>query len=210
MSYSLDVVGDRWTLLIVRNLMFGALRYSDLKQGLPNIASNLLAKRLKEMEANGLISQRRLLPPAKADVYELTERGIALRGVIGALTEWGVPYLKPLPPEEDYAGIIPFRGYLSKFFATDRAQGVSLVCQLMVEDYPLMIMIDDGSLRTRMGIHDNPDITLIVNDLRMLVGVLNDVVPIDDALANAQIILESLDERKQLEQLIKLFNNIEQ
>ena len=89
---ALDVVGDRWVLLIVRELLaFGPSRYSDLKRGLPGIASNLLADRLKTMESEGLIERREAPAPIGAPLYQLTSRGLELEDVLRALTRWGLP-----------------------------------------------------------------------------------------------------------------------
>jgi DNA-binding HxlR family transcriptional regulator len=99
---ALDVVGDRWVLLIVRELLaFGPSRYSDLKRGLPGIASNLLAERLKAMEADGLIERREAPAPIGARVYQLTQRGRELEDVLRALTRWGLPAMPSGPSEDD-------------------------------------------------------------------------------------------------------------
>jgi DNA-binding HxlR family transcriptional regulator len=99
---ALDVVGDRWVLLIVRELLaFGPSRYSDLKRGLPGIASNLLAERLKAMEADGLIERREAPAPIGTRVYQLTQRGRELEDVLRALTRWGLPTMPSGPSEDD-------------------------------------------------------------------------------------------------------------
>jgi DNA-binding HxlR family transcriptional regulator len=86
---ALDVVGERWTLLIVRELLLGCKRFSDLQAGLGRIGPDMLAARLRELETGGLISRRQLPPPADRTVYELTERGRALEPVLHALGRWG-------------------------------------------------------------------------------------------------------------------------
>ena len=99
---ALDVVGDRWVLLIVRELLaFGPSRYSDLKRGLPGIASNLLADRLKAMESEGLIQRREAPAPIGAPLYELTPRGRELEDVLRALTRWGLPDMSSGPSRAD-------------------------------------------------------------------------------------------------------------
>ena len=90
---ALDVVGERWTLLIVRNLLVGGQRYKDLIETLPGITTNLLATRLREMSEHGLIAQRSLPPPANAVVYELTPLGRELEPVVLALGQFGKRYL---------------------------------------------------------------------------------------------------------------------
>jgi DNA-binding HxlR family transcriptional regulator len=99
---ALDVVGDRWVLLIVRELLaFGPSRYSDLKRGLPGIASNLLAERLKTMEADGLIERHEAPAPIGTRVYQLTPRGRELEDVLRALTRWGLPAMPSGPSGDD-------------------------------------------------------------------------------------------------------------
>ncbi|MDL5204586.1 helix-turn-helix domain-containing protein [Streptomyces sp. ALI-76-A] len=86
---ALDVVGDRWTLLIVRELLGGPRRYTDLHADLPGVSTDVLASRLKDMERDGLTTRRRLPPPGAAYVYELTARGGQLLPVLQALGHWG-------------------------------------------------------------------------------------------------------------------------
>ncbi|MFF8912439.1 winged helix-turn-helix transcriptional regulator [Streptomyces sp. NPDC015032] len=97
---SLDSVGDRWTLLIVRELLAGPRRYTDLHADLPGVSTDVLASRLKDMEQSGLATRRRLPPPAAASVYELTERGHGLLPVLTALAEWGAPALAERRPTD--------------------------------------------------------------------------------------------------------------
>ncbi|GGS39233.1 winged helix-turn-helix transcriptional regulator [Streptomyces violaceus] len=86
---ALDLVGDRWTLLIVRELLAGPRRYTDLHADLPGVSTDVLASRLRDMERDGLATRRRLPPPGAASVYELTDRGRELLPVLQALGEWG-------------------------------------------------------------------------------------------------------------------------
>ena len=86
---ALDVVGDRWALLIVRELIFGPQRFSQLRAGLPGVSANVLAQRLRELAAAGLVRSGLLDPPASVAVYELTERGLALEPVLLELARWG-------------------------------------------------------------------------------------------------------------------------
>lgn len=97
---ALDAVGDRWTLLIVRELLAGPRRYTDLHADLPGVSTDVLAGRLKDMEAQGLATRRKLPPPAAATVYELTARGAGLLPVLTALAEWGAPDLAERRPTD--------------------------------------------------------------------------------------------------------------
>ncbi|TWD24213.1 HxlR family transcriptional regulator [Streptomyces sp. T12] len=97
---ALDVVGDRWTLLIVRELLAGPRRYTDLHADLPGVSTDVLASRLKDMERDGLTTRRRLPPPGAAYVYELTLRGRELLPVLQALGTWGEPELGERRPTD--------------------------------------------------------------------------------------------------------------
>src|SRR5262249_16343846 len=102
---SLDLVGDRWVLLIVRELLSqGPCRFTDLRDGLPGIATNLLASRLKDMEENGLITRVDAPPPIATGLYQLTERGHQLQPVIAALVEWGLPTMPIVSEGESVRG----------------------------------------------------------------------------------------------------------
>jgi DNA-binding HxlR family transcriptional regulator len=96
MAHALDLVGERWSLLVVRELLEdGALRYTDLHQRLSGCGTNILAARLKELERGGVVRRRRLPPPAASTVYELTEYGQGLRAVMHELAHWGARSLGP-------------------------------------------------------------------------------------------------------------------
>ncbi|MGV9279092.1 winged helix-turn-helix transcriptional regulator [Streptomyces sp. NPDC003730] len=97
---ALDAVGDRWTLLIVRELLAGPRRYTDLHADLPGVSTDVLASRLKDMERDGLATRRRLPPPGAAYVYELTARGRALLPVLEALGAWGAGELGERRPTD--------------------------------------------------------------------------------------------------------------
>jgi DNA-binding HxlR family transcriptional regulator len=101
---ALDVVGDRWALLVVRELLLGPKRFTDLRAGLPHVTPDVLSQRLRELESAGVVRRAQLPPPAPAQVYELTDRGRALEPVILELGRWGsvAPF-----PDLDEAGIGP-------------------------------------------------------------------------------------------------------
>jgi DNA-binding HxlR family transcriptional regulator len=99
-AHALDVVGDRWALLVVRELMEGPRRYTDLAEGLPGIGTNILAARLRGLETAGVIAKKTLPPPAASRVYELTEYGLELKPVMRELALWGARSLGP-PTADD-------------------------------------------------------------------------------------------------------------
>ena len=89
-AHALDLVGERWALLVVRELVLGPRRFTDLRTGIPAASPNVLSQRLRELESSGVIRRRRLAPPAASSVYELTEWGRELEPVLQALGRWGV------------------------------------------------------------------------------------------------------------------------
>jgi DNA-binding HxlR family transcriptional regulator len=99
-AHALDVVGDRWALLVVRELMHGPKRYTDLAEGLPGIGTNILAARLRDLEASGVLTKKTLPPPYASRVYELTDYGRELGPVMRELAIWGARSLGP-PTAED-------------------------------------------------------------------------------------------------------------
>lgn len=99
LAAALDVVGERWALLVVRDLEPGPRRFTDLFTGLPGVATDVLAERLRSLEAAGAVRQTQLRYPTPAKVYELTERGRELAAIAGQLARWGAPLLPPAPAE---------------------------------------------------------------------------------------------------------------
>lgn len=119
MAKTLELVGERWTLLVVRELLVGPQRFTDLHGALEGIPRNLLADRLRDLEAEGLVARAELPPPAARTVYELTAAGQALLPVIGALAQWG---LQHLPPPEPGEPVSPALGLLAERYGLSRPQ----------------------------------------------------------------------------------------
>ncbi|MGK5543145.1 winged helix-turn-helix transcriptional regulator [Streptomyces sp. URMC 127] len=135
---ALDTVGDRWTLLIVRELLAGPRRYTDLHADLPGVSTDMLAARLKDMEAQGLATRRKLPPPGAATVYELTARGTGLLPVLTALAEWGAP---------DLAERRPTDAVRAHWFA------LPLLRRLPATEVPAVVdvALDEGVFHVRLG-----------------------------------------------------------
>jgi DNA-binding HxlR family transcriptional regulator len=108
MAHALDLVGDRWALLVIRELMHGPKRYTDLVEHLPGIGTNILAARLRDLEGHGVVTRRTLPPPAASKVYELTDYGRELRPAMRELALWGARSLGP-PTDQDEL----FEGWLA-------------------------------------------------------------------------------------------------
>src|SRR5882724_6577638 len=144
---ALDVVGDRWSLLLVRELTLGPRRYRDLATGLPGIPSNVLAARLKDLQAAGVITRRTLPAPADVTVYELTGAGRALQPALNELLDWGLRYA-PEPAEDD-AGQPAWAllGAAGRPTALPNGQ----TCELRVGPEFFYLSSDAGKLTVRRG-----------------------------------------------------------
>ncbi|MFI9295106.1 winged helix-turn-helix transcriptional regulator [Streptomyces gardneri] len=153
---ALDLVGDRWTLLVVRELLAGPRRYTDLHADLPGVSTDMLAGRLKDMEGAELVTRRRLPPPASASVYELTPRGRDLLPVLRSLAAWGAPDLgEPRPTDAVRAHwyAIPLLGPLAEL-------GPGVV-QVSLDEGEFHVRIGgDGSVAYGDGEADAPDARL--------------------------------------------------
>ncbi|MEM7033892.1 MAG: helix-turn-helix domain-containing protein [Chloroflexota bacterium] len=130
-AHSLDIVGGRWTLLVIRNLMTGPKRFSDLTRGLPGISTNILTERLNHLEQKGIIQMRYLPPPAASNVYELTEYGQGLRPVLVALAEWGIQTLGEPSPTQ-VATVEALQLSLSQIFTHEVPPDFVLTCRVQI------------------------------------------------------------------------------
>ena len=149
LAKALDVLGERWTLLIVRELLSGPKRYTDLRQGLPGLATDLLATRLRELQQTGVIDRREVPPPTPATVYELTERGHALRPAILELARWGRPLL--LDPAEDRLPDSALLLGLEVAFHPDAAADLDETYDLEVDGQRVAVRVHDGTVEVTPG-----------------------------------------------------------
>jgi DNA-binding HxlR family transcriptional regulator len=173
---SLDVVGDRWTLLIVRELVLrGPSRYTDLRNGLPGIASNLLAERLRELEHAGVITREDAPPPIATTLFRLTPRGEALRPVLDGLFRWGMPLMTEQNPG-DAVRSHWLAGALETMLTDRQPNGSPVTVELQTGDQPIVLHAQDGTIHTRLGAAENPDATLAgppMPIMGLLLGVLD-------------------------------------
>jgi DNA-binding HxlR family transcriptional regulator len=157
---ALDVVGDRWTLLIVRELLLqGPCRFTDLKDGLPGVASNLLSERLKELEDSGLVSRDAAQPPVATNLYGLTATGRALEPVIQALGLWGVQFSMEKRTDDAFRG--QWLTYPVAWFLQDsRPDEPAMTVQIIADDEPVTLHVGGGHIHTERGTVPDPAVTL--------------------------------------------------
>ena len=155
--HALELVGERWALLVVRELLKGPKRYTDLLEGMPGVGTNILASRLRELEAGGIVQKRRLPPPAASTVYELTEYGRELEEPLYALARWGA---RSLPPPEKGQDFYPDWG-LNAFAALldpDAARGLSATYVVRVADDVYTVRLEDSTVHVEVGATKDADL----------------------------------------------------
>ncbi|HIY65988.1 MAG TPA: helix-turn-helix transcriptional regulator [Candidatus Agrococcus pullicola] len=142
---ALDVIGDRWALPVVRELVFGPRRYSDLAGALPGVSTNILGDRLKHLAATGVVRKRRLGPPAAATVYELTSWGAALEPVLIALGAWAAH--TPIELEQQSFSPASFALSLKTTFDAQAAGEAQLHIRFVMHEDAFDVSIERGTLR---------------------------------------------------------------
>jgi DNA-binding HxlR family transcriptional regulator len=157
---ALDVIGDRWTPLIIRELLLrGACRYTDLKNGLPGIATNLLADRLRELEAAGLITREEAPPPVATTLVRLTEAGASLEPVIRALASWGIRFMAEPVADDEFRP--QWFAYPVEEFLRDRDPGgPPATIELRTPSGPAVIEVAGGAVSARTGTAAAPGLIL--------------------------------------------------
>lgn len=160
LAKALDVVGDRWTLLLIRELLIrGACRYTDLRQGLPGIATNLLAVRLKELEKAGVLIGEETAPPVATRLFRLTERGKALAPAVEALGRWGAPLLSQAKRGDAFR--IHWLALPAELHLKDHAPDKPPVAlELRTGGESLVIEAAEGKVRARPGPAEAPALIL--------------------------------------------------
>ena len=175
LARALDLIGERWTLLIVRDLLAGPRRYKDLQESLAGIGTNLLAARLKELELAGLVESISQPPPSSVKAYQLTDRGRALEPTITSLAHWGLDLLNA-PRDQDHWQPQWNHVALKARFNPQEAIGLNATYAFDIGGYPHYALIKDGALTTYEGTAPHPDLLLKASDddfLRVVEGELN-------------------------------------
>ena len=155
--HALGLVGERWALLVVRELLRGPKRYTDLLEGMPGIGTNVLAARLRELEEGGVVRKRKLPPPAASTVYELTEYGQELEEPLYALARWGARTLGPPDKEEELYpdwGLNAFAGLMDP----EAARGVKETYVMRIGDEAYTVELADGTVHVDRGAREDADL----------------------------------------------------
>jgi DNA-binding HxlR family transcriptional regulator len=179
---ALDVVGDRWTLLIVRELLLrGGCRYTDLRDGLPGIATNLLADRLRQLEDAGLVAREEAPPPIATTLFRLTPRGEELRSVIDELGRWGFPLMVEGPNDDAFRP--HWLALPVELSMADRApERPPVTIEVRAGEAPFVIETLDGAVRARPGAADHAD-AVVSGTPYVVAGLVSGMISFDDAVA---------------------------
>ncbi|MGI5268107.1 winged helix-turn-helix transcriptional regulator [Nonomuraea sp. CA-218870] len=186
-AHALDLVGERWALLVVRELLLGPKRFTDLLSGLPGVSTDMLTLRLRELATAGVVRRRRLARPAASWVYELTRWGAELGPIVVSLAKWGgrSPGLRLDAP----IGVDSLLLSLEALFDARAAAGFTATLALRIGEDSFRVAIADGRIDISRDEPDRPHATL-VTDLATLLTLLRTDRPIDEVLAGGAAQLE--------------------
>jgi DNA-binding HxlR family transcriptional regulator len=195
----LNLVGERWALLVVRELLLGPKRFTDLHRGLPSASQNVLSQRLRELEHDGVIRRRKLGPPAAAWVYELTEWGYDLEPVLGHLGRWGsrAPVTSTAESSADSL-ILAMRD----LFVSDLAGGLRGSYELRLGDDHFHAEVADGRIELVRGSAARPD-AVVETDVATLWALVLGDRRFDDAMRSGDLEVEG--DRPAMARFIGLF-----
>lgn len=179
-AHALSLVGERWALLVIRELLEGPKRYTDLAAGLPGIGTNILATRLRELEQAGVVCRRKLPPPAASMVYELTEYGAGLEETMHALARWGARTLGPPGPDDEFDedwGLSAFPA----MFDPEVARGLTETYVIRPGDGAFTIRLVEGRLHVEVGAAEQADLQAAMDMETFFAVASGDVDPRDAA-----------------------------
>ena len=198
---ALDVIGDRWALLILRDLLLGPLRFSDLDDGLPGIGTNTLAARLKHLEAAGVVARRLLTTPERGTVYELTEYGRELQPILMALGRWGTKSMGRLPA--DVASHSRWLvGALPAFHDQAKRIARPTTWELRLTDGVFTVRAQDTYVTVAAGSPDDADLIITTRDEHLHALLSHRLAPAE-AVATGAVTLDG--DAAALPRLVKLF-----
>jgi DNA-binding HxlR family transcriptional regulator/putative sterol carrier protein len=199
-AHALDLVGERWALLVVRELLLGPKRFTDLRSGLPHASPNVLAQRLRDLEAAGVVRRGKLPPPAASKIYELTEWGRDLEPVIIALGRWGVR--SPTKPPDAELGVDSLILSFRTMFDPDRAEGLGASYEFRIGEDRFRAEVAEGRLEIERGTAEQSDAT-VESDAGTLAALIYDDLELGDALSSGDLRING--DRAVVERFLALF-----
>jgi DNA-binding HxlR family transcriptional regulator len=201
LATGLDVIGERWTLLIIRELLFGPKRFTDLLAGLPGIPPSLLSARLKELQTTSVISKEVLPPPAASTVYQLTDAGKELESALYALGRWGAQFgRKPRPSDAARPEWAAFA--LHSLFRPEAAIGVHETYELRLSNGTFRLAVDDGVFTLGTGPGPRPHLALTGDMATVMAVVMGRLTP-EEAVQSGNLKVQG--DREALGRLLEMF-----
>jgi DNA-binding HxlR family transcriptional regulator len=170
LAHALELVGERWALLLVRDLLAGPKRFTDLRRGLPRIPTNVLSARLKQLEENGIVERRVLPRPASGVAYELTDYGRELRAPVVCLLMWGMKTLGDPRPEDTISADSLIMGLREFIFRPEATRGLRATFEVRFRGIVIHARVEDGALEIAEGPAADPDLTIETEALRALLA----------------------------------------
>lgn len=194
-AHALELIGERWALLVLRELMLGPRRFSELKGDLPGISANVLTQRLTELEQRGLLVKRKLPPPANVQVYEATPWGLEAEPIVQALGRWAArsPQHDPTLPISGVSILLSFR----TMFDPERAKGMRATIGFRFGEGRYFVRIADGRLTAHRGEPDDADL-IVTGEPSLLAAVVYGKQPLE--------LVELEGDRALAERFIDLFH----
>ncbi len=189
LAFALDIIGERWTLLIIRELLTGPRRFKDLLDGLPGVSTNLLTERLKSLEEQGILCRRVLPPPAGSTVYELTPVGRGVETAVIELGRWGSQFLPPSMEGLSMPSVGTTSLAIKAFFNPQQAQDIDATYELHLDDEILQIQIRNGTLHIQQGPAFEPD-AVFYTSVQPYLGMFSGQLPPEQAIAAGLIRIE--------------------
>ncbi|HSS04860.1 MAG TPA: winged helix-turn-helix transcriptional regulator [Solirubrobacterales bacterium] len=199
-AYALDLIGERWALLVVRELLLGPKRFTDLRTGLPHASPNILSERLRELEQAGVVHRRKLPPPAASQVYELTEWGAELEPVVTQLGAWGAR--SPVPPEHREIGPDSIVLALRSLFDPEVAGELEASYELRFGEGVFHVDVAAGELGLGRGPAAAP-VATIEGDPGTLAALLTSQLPLEEALESGAVSIEG--SKREARRFLRLF-----
>jgi DNA-binding HxlR family transcriptional regulator len=202
LAHALDLVGERWALLLVRDLVPGPRRFTDLRVGLPRIPTNVLSARLKDLEHAGIVRRRTLPRPAASVVYELTEYGAELDDIVLRLGRWGARTLGAPGPDD----IVTVDGQIFALRATfrpDRARGVHASYELHIGGVVVHAIVDDGGLKPGEGPLAGADLVIETAEIDALTPLLTGELKPGDTIERGTVLLHG--DQAEFERFLDIF-----
>jgi DNA-binding HxlR family transcriptional regulator len=186
-AHALDLVGERWALLVVRELLLGPKRFTDLRAGIPKASPNVLAQRLRELERAGVVRRRRLPPPAASRVYELTEWGAELEPVVLSLGRWGAR--SPSRPRDAALGVDSMILSLRTMFDARAAEGLEATYELRLGEEVFWAVVSGGRLEVGRGSAEEPD-AVVDTDAGTLTALVYEGRSLEEAVGSGDVRIE--------------------